>query len=194
MKTQNSDLLRQAREALSGRWVIAIAGMILILLVSGLVQVIPRIGPLLTIVISGPIAYGIAKFSLSIARQADVRIEYLFDGFQDFGRTLVTYLLMVVYILLFLLLLIVPGIIRAISYSMTFYILNDDDEIKPSEALELSREMMDGYKLQYFYLMLIFFGLGILCIFTLGIGFFFLMPFAQVTVARFYQHVKMNYE
>ena len=49
-------------------------------------------------------------------------------------------------ILLWLLLLIVPGIIAAISYSQTFFILAEDDTIRPSEAIEKSKKMMEGYK------------------------------------------------
>jgi len=69
------------------------------------------------------------------------------------------------------LLLIVPGIIAAISYSMTFFILVEDNSIGVNEARKKSVKMMDGYKWKYFRLGLRFFLLALLCILTLGIGF-----------------------
>lgn len=50
--------------------------------------------------------------------------------------------------------------------------------------------MMDGYKLKLFRLVLRFLGLGLLCILTLGIGFFWLIPYTQVCMAKFYDDVK----
>jgi len=113
----------------------------------------------------------------------------IFSGFNYFANTLVTYLLMVLYILLWTLLLIIPGIIAALSYSMTFYILVDEPTIKAQEALDRSKKMMDGHKMKLFYLCLRFWGLAILCLFTLGIGFLWLIPYMQVTTACFYDDI-----
>jgi uncharacterized membrane protein len=99
---------------------------------------------------------------------------------------------MVLFIVLWLLLLIIPGIIAAISYSMTFYILADDKSIKPMEAIDKSKKMMDGYKWKYFFLCLRFFGWALLCILTLGIGFLWLIPYINVSIAKFYDDVKEN--
>jgi uncharacterized membrane protein len=100
--------------------------------------------------------------------------------------------LMLVFTLLWMLLLIIPGIIAAISYSLTFYIIADDDTIKPMEAIDKSKQMMDGYKWKYFFLALRFLGWALLCILTLGIGFLWLIPYVQVTFAKFYDDVKAN--
>jgi uncharacterized membrane protein len=86
--------------------------------------------------------------------------------------------------------LIIPGIIAALSYSMTFYILADDQEIKAEDALRKSKMMTEGYKLKLFYLGLRFLLLAFLCVLTLGIGFFFLIPFIHVTMAKFYDDIK----
>jgi uncharacterized membrane protein len=100
---------------------------------------------------------------------------------------------MFVFILLWMLLLIIPGIIAALSYSMTFYIIADDETMDAMEAIDKSKAMMDGYKWKYFCLALRFVGWALLCILTLGIGFFWLMPYMQVTNAKFYEDVKANY-
>lgn len=97
---------------------------------------------------------------------------------------------MILYVLLWTLLLIVPGIIAALGYSMTFYILADEPELKAEEALRKSKAMMDGYKLKLFYLDLRFFLLAFLCILTLGIGFLWLIPYVNVTTALFYEDIK----
>jgi uncharacterized membrane protein len=104
----------------------------------------------------------------------------------------VAYLLVVLYIILWTLLLIVPGIIAALSYSMTFYILADEPAIKAEDALRKSKAMMDGYKLKLFYLCLWFFLLALLCVLTLGIGFLWFIPFVNVTMAKFYDDIKRD--
>ena len=192
MRTENVVLMRMARESLSGKWGLAIGTFLVFILCVGGVQAIPKVGQLLSLLITGPMALGMAIFSLSISRNLDAGIEMIFQGFTNFGRALGTYLLMVLYILLWTLLLIVPGIIAGLSYSMTFFILAEDDTIGADAAIEKSKMMMNGYKWKYFCLSLRFLGLALLCILTLGIGFLWLFPFMQVTVAKFYDDVKLN--
>jgi uncharacterized membrane protein len=86
----------------------------------------------------------------------------------------------------------VPGIIAAISYSMTFYIMSEDNSISGTAAIDKSKKMMDGYKMKYFYLCLRFLGLALLCILTLGIGFLWLMPYIYVTCAKFYDDINVQ--
>ena len=110
--------------------------------------------------------------------------------FKNFGTALVLYYLQAIIVILFMLLLIVPGIIRAIAYAMSYYILADQPHLGPMEVLNESKRMMDGYKMKYFRMMLRFFGLSLLCILTLGIGYLWLFPYMQVTMAKFYDDLK----
>ena len=137
-----------------------------------------------------PFALGLAIFSLAISRNQDARLEQIFEGFKNFSTTLKAYLLILVYVLLNLLLLIVPGIVTALSYSMTFYLLADNTNLTAREAMEKSKQLMDGNKLKLFYMCLRFFGLALLCILTLGIGFLWLFPYMQVSLAKFYDDIK----
>ena len=137
-------------------------------------------------------ALGAAIFSLSISRGKEAMLEQIFQGFNNFSTAFITYLLVLLYVLLWTLLLIVPGIIAALGYSMSFYIIADDPLIKPQDALNKSKAMMNGYKLKLFYLCLRFFLLALLCILTLGIGFFWLIPYVHVTMAKFYDDIKGN--
>lgn len=190
MKTENIILMKMARESLKGKWGLAIGSFVIFIIISSAISSIPGLGSLVSLIISGPFILGISIFSLSISRNKEAKLTQIFSGFKQFERSLVSYLLMVLYVLLWALLFIIPGIIRGISYSMVFYILADDESIKPKDALFKSKNMMYGYKSKLFRLMIRFLGLSILCIFTLGIGFLWLIPYMHITYAKFYDDIK----
>lgn len=73
---------------------------------------------------------------------------------------------------------------------MTPYILKEEPEMKNNAAIEKSMVMMDGNKMKLFMLDLSFIGWAILCLFTFGIGFFFLQPYMQASHAAFYEDLK----
>jgi len=193
MSTANTVLMQQARESLAGKWGQAIGAMVVYLLLMIAIQLIPLAGAIIALLIGGPMAIGLATYSLALARNEDANINLLFEGFNKVGLALAAYFLMFVFIILWMLLLIIPGIIAALSYSMTFYIIADDETMDAMEAIDKSKAMMDGYKWKYFCLALRFLGWALLCVLTLGIGFFWLMPYMQVTNAKFYEDVKANY-
>ena len=190
MVKENTELMAEARESLSGNWGLAIATFLVYGIIISIFQVIPTVGPVLILFIAGPMLVGISMFSLSLSRGENARLEQIFEGFKNYGTVLGAYLLMVVLILLWMLLLIIPGIIAAIAYSQTFYILAEDDAISSMDALKKSKEMMDGYKWKYFCLGLRFIGWALLCILTLGIGFLWLSPYIQISYAKFYEDIK----
>jgi uncharacterized membrane protein len=198
MSTANVDLMRASRESLRGKWGIAILTFVIYTLLTATPGSARHngsflaLGSVLTLIIAGPLALGAAIFSLTLSRGKEARLEQIFLGFNNFSTALVAYLLVVVYVLLWTLLLIIPGIIAALGYSMTFYILADDPLTKPQDALKKSKSMMDGYKTKLFYLGLRFFLLALLCLLTLGIGFFWLIPYVHITMAKFYDDIKGN--
>jgi uncharacterized membrane protein len=192
MKTENVVLMKMARESLSGKWGLAIGTVVVYFLIVGIFQIKPPWGTFPMLLIAGPMMLGISIFSLSLARNQEARLEQIFLGFNNFVTALVAYLLMAAFIILWTLLLIIPGIIAAISYSMTFYIIADNDSIGPMAAIDKSKQVMYGFKWKLFRLYLRFFGWALLCILTLGIGFLWLFPFMQVTMAKFYDDVKAN--
>jgi uncharacterized membrane protein len=187
---ENIILMRDARESLDGKWGLAIGTFIIYSVIIGAAGSVRDIGSIISLLIGGPFALGAAVFSLNISRGREATLEQIFQGFQRFSTALGAYVLMVLFVALWTLLLIVPGIIAALSYSMTFYIIADDHSIKAEEALRKSKAMMDGNKLKLFYLCLRFFLLALLCVLTLGIGFFWLIPFIHITMAKFYDDVR----
>ena len=192
MKTENVDLMKMARESLNEKWGLAVGTYLIYMLILGIPPIWSLWGSLPVLLIAGPMMVGLAIFSLSIARNQDARLEQIFLGFNNFVNALAAYFFVMVFVLLWLILLIIPGIIAALSYSLTFFIIADDDSIGPIEAIDKSKKMMYGYKWKGFCLGLRFIGWILVCILTFGIGFLFLIPYMHVTFAKFYDDVKNN--
>ncbi len=188
--TENKLLMEQAREALRGKWGLAIGTFLIYMVLVLFIQSIKGLGSLASLIITGPMSVGISIFALSIARNQNAYLEQIFQGFKKFETSLAAYLLMIVFVILWSLLLIIPGIIYAISVSQIFYIISEDDTIRPMEALKKSQKIMYGYKWKFFRLGLRFFLWSLLCILTFGIGFLWLIPWAYVTFAKFYDDIK----
>ena len=148
---------------------------------------IPVVG---SILVALPMMYGYAIVMLSVMRGGEMNIGGLFDGFNDFGRIVGTKLLQAIYTFLWMLLLVIPGIIKSYSYAMTDFILKDEPLLANNAAIEKSMAMMDGNKMKLFLLDLSFIGWAILCLFTFGIGFLFLQPYVQSAHAAFYEDLK----
>jgi len=94
-----------------------------------------------------------------------------------------------IFVFLWSLLLLIPGIIKGLAYSQTFYLLKDHPEYTVLEAITESRKRMVGYKWKYFLLHLSFIGWGILCLISLGIGLLWLVPYYNATMAAFYNEI-----
>lgn len=193
MTTENEILMKMAKESLTGKWGLAIGAYLVHILIICFLQLLTELTPLaglLLLIIGGPLSLGISIFSLNISRNQEARLNQIFLGFDKFGTSLGAYLLMLLFVILWMLLLIIPGIIAGISYAMTFYIIADDPSIGAMDAINKSKKMMDGYKWKYFCLCLRIFAWSLLCLLTLGIGFLWLLPYAQISVAKFYDDIK----
>ena len=121
-------------------------------------------------------------------------VETLFSGYKDFGRVFGTLLLQNIYIFLWALLFIVPGIIKSISYSQTSFVLKDNPTLDLNAAIERSMAMMEGHKMEYFLLQLSFIGWFLLSILTCGILMLWVNPYQYATNAHYYEYVKGEYE
>jgi uncharacterized membrane protein len=114
-------------------------------------------------------------------------------AFSDYVRNAVSILLVYLYTLLWTLLFIVPGIIKGLAYSLTPFIVKDNPQLSPNQAINLSMKMMKGHKFDLFYLYLSFIGWIFLAILTLGIGLLWVIPYMQTSMAAFYLDVKNDY-
>lgn len=155
-----SQVKRTAKESLRGNWGIAIGIFVLAWLIltvtGGILGWIPFVGQVAMILVTGPLYTGVAWVYLAISRGEQPDVAYMFSGFKEFGRTFVAYLLICIFTFLWSLLLIVPGIIKTYSYSQTFFILRDNPNISPLDAITESRHMMNGHKGRLFGLSLTF--------------------------------------
>jgi hypothetical protein bacD2_08850 len=189
-----SEVRAAARQSLSGMWGGAVVLCLVYLLINGCVSFIPMVGSLISLLLI-PMGFGYAAAFLGNARtKSPFAVGSLFEGFNDYGRIFGTMLLQGIYTILWTLLLVVPGIIKSYSYAMTVYILKDEPQLKYNAAIEKSMAMMDGHKWDLFCLQLSFIGWWILGIFTLGIGYLWLMPYITSATANFYMEVKADYE
>lgn len=186
MNTPNSVLMRQARETLSPKWGLVIGTFFVYSFISGAASYIP----LGSLILVGPLTLGITIFSLNFSRNKNPEMSQIFDGFHNFGTSLIAFLLETLFVGLWTLLFVIPGIIASLSYSQVFYIIADEPKIDAMEALRKSQRMMKGKKWKLFCLGLRFIGWFLLSILTLGIGLLWLIPYVQVSYAKFYDDVK----
>ena len=197
---KNAKFFREAAWAqLNGNWKPAVLFTLVYNLILCLTQAISSTSDYVSILISLfiliPLGYGYNIAFLNFKRTGEsVKMEQLFDGFKDYSRVVLTNILEAVYVFLWTMLLIIPGIIKAISYSQTTYILKDNPDLKNNAAIELSMAMMKGHKFDYFCLILSFIGWLLLCILTLGIGLLWVSPYITTASANFYEYVKEDYE
>lgn len=140
-------------------------------------------------ILGSVIGVGYARFNLCLVDRVDPSFETLFAYFSYWRTTAVARLLQSLYILLWSLLLVVPGIMAAYSYAMTEFILAEYPELTPSEAIARSKELMYGNRWRLFCLQFSFIGWGILCILTMGIGNLWLTPYTQAATAAFYREI-----
>jgi uncharacterized membrane protein len=186
----NKEIMASARAQLKGKWGSAVLVSVIYLVMIGIPGALPKIGGIINFILGGPIAFGLAYYFLTFTREKNPALEDLFKGFYNFSKTFIAYLLIVIFTLLRLLLLIVPGIIAAISYSMTFYIMVDNPEMSAREAIHKSKELMQGNKYRFSCLLGRFTGWFILCILTAGIGFLWFIPYVALSAAKFYESIR----
>ena len=135
MAINRKELKASARQQIKGN-IATFFGLRVIFAIINMVSGILVVGPL---VLMGPLALGFAMFILEVVRTRDGKFETGFKGFKQFGSAFVASLLMGIFILLWSLLLIVPGIIADLRYSMTYFIIADNPGISGMAAIKNPR-------------------------------------------------------
>lgn len=138
---------------------------------------------------TGIFDFGICSAMLKNARSGYMELNDVFSGFKYFVKCGAMYFLMALFQFLWSILFIIPGIIAAYRYSAATYILVDSPELNALDAINRSKELMKGHKMERFVLDLTFLGWAILCVLTCGIGFIWLTPYRQATIANFYRNL-----
>jgi uncharacterized membrane protein len=185
-----SELRARARQQLGGSifatpWLLALVACLLVSAATSISGVV-FVGPLLLI---GPLQVGMASFFLSLARGSqNVDMERLLDGFKkDVGGNLLLGLLYSIFLALWSLLFVIPGIVKAYAYSLCFYLKNDHPDYDWKKSLDESQRLMKGHKMELFLLDLSFLGWIIVGSICCGIGVLWVYPYMATTRANFYE-------
>ena len=159
-------------------------------------SIIPVIGSIIVFVssvavllISGPFMLGLSTATLEVSEGKHTSFNKLFSGFKQFGAAFLLMILIDIFVFLWSLLLIIPGIIKAYSYSMSWFVLADRPDLTANEARKRSMYLMKGHKWRLFCLDFSFIGWYLLSILTLGILSFWVMPYHLTARAEFYQEL-----
>lgn len=191
MNFVNSDQIRQAARDLMAPQL----GMLILslLIFSGIIYVSNMFIVPVSLILVGPLSYGLTAIALRVIASESFDIELLFSGFKIYAQTLVAGLLISLWVFLWSLLLIIPGIVAAFSYSMTFFIMNENPEMTAQEAMSASQNMMMGHKWRLFDLYFSFIGWILLCVITFGLAWLYVGPYMQIATAVFYADLKQQH-
>ena len=203
---KSKELRRESRYALRGHWTNAVLCTLVYFIIVGICSafssydglplstnaLLGMIGCALTILITLPLSFGYEVAFLRHVRgeEDDELVVRPFQAFKSYGRYLGTSLLMALFVFLWSLLLIVPGIIKAYSYAMTPFIMVDHPELDADDCIEKSKAMMKGYKWDYFVFCLSFIGWGLLVLPTCGLILIWLVPYMTVAETIYYDRLK----
>lgn len=183
-----SEIKRKAREQLGGNifatpWLIAI-------LVALIGNAIVGVSSFISFIFIGPITFGLSSLFLKQARdRKTMDVAGLFDGFNDFGQTFLLGFLSTLFIALWSMLFVIPGIVKTYSYSMIYYIKADHPEYDWKQCIDESRRIMNGHKMELFIQDLSFIGWMIVGSLCFGIGTLWVNAYMQAAKAQFYRAI-----
>jgi len=216
MTMTSKDIRRLARESMQGNWGVSILICLIFVFLRGGYSVdldveeletlfgeLPKflsvyltvVGSIASIlgfvnfILGGVLELGHTAFLLKQQDRQALSVKELFSQFHRFGQGFLQALLRGLYVFLWSLLFVIPGVVKTYSYFMTPYIMIDYPELSANEAITWSRQAMDGHKFDLFCLHLSFIGWAILSLLTLGIGDLFLLPYMYASYAVFYRNV-----
>lgn len=188
MKLTCQELRDRAWNSLTGKYWSLIIMLLVFALISGAAGSFTMgLLSLLTL----PMGYALSVAFLNVSRtQCNPQLESMFTVYRDnFLKAFLVPLLQGLFVFLWSLLFVIPGVIMAYAYSMAIYVANDNPELSAMDAIRKSRELMNGHKWDLFVLDLSFIGWIFLCLLTCGIGFFFLAPYIEMAHVEFYREL-----
>ena len=185
------ELKTKAKKAIEGKvgilFVIYFVAMVVVGAASGLTY---GAGAIL---LTGGVLISMATIYLAlINKNKKPVVEDLLIGYKgdNFARGLLGYIRFQVFVVLWSLLLVVPGIIKSLSYSQMFFLMADNPKTDAAEAQRKSIAMMDGHKGELFVLQLSFIPWYLLVCITFGLAAIYVGPYIQATMTEYYKYLK----
>ena len=138
-------------------------------------------------ILGGAVTLGLCQYNIDmVGRRTQPSFSTLFSKFTYFGKAFLLQFMITLLTALWTLLFIIPGIIAAYRYSMAPFLMAQNPNLGVMEAIALSKQMMSGNKGKLFCLDISFIGWAFLCVFTLGIGYLWLIPYMNASKTAFY--------
>ena len=140
--------------------------------------------------VSAVLGTGYILYTMNVRKGLETPYATLFDGFLFAGKVILLQIVMGIFVFLWSLLFIIPGIIAGYRYRFALYNLCENPGIGVMEALNMSKAQTRGHKWELFVLDLSFIGWSILCSLTLGILSIWIMPYMQQTDIGYFEAIK----
>lgn len=144
---------------------------------------------MISTILTLPLSFGCVAYLMAFLRGKPYDLKLVFSYYKKVGPIFAVWFLVSLFSTLWTLLLIIPGIIASISYSMTTFIFLDGEE-NALECIRKSKKMMYGYKADYFMFLLSFAGWFFLGILSLGLLFIWIVPYLNVANLMYYEELK----
>ena len=151
--------------------------------VSGFISIVVS---LVAVVLSA----GYILYAMSVRKGLETPYATMFDGFLFAGKIILLSIVQYIFIFLWSLLFVIPGIVKMYAYSMAYYIKLDHPDYGWKACIDESRQLMDGHKWEKFVLDLSFLGWIIVGSLCLGVGTLWVTPYMEATNAQFYEYVR----
>ncbi|WP_035777212.1 DUF975 family protein [Butyrivibrio sp. AE3004] len=184
--SNNEETMQELMDKLTPEIIAAIVGVIGIAVIIGII---------LDIILFNVLEVGCQRFFIVNRAVENAQISEVTFGFKNNWMNIVkTMFLKDLYLFLWSMLCFIPGIIKAYSYRLVPYLMAEDPNMSSNEAITLSRQMMNGQKMNAFVYDLSFIGWYLLAIITCGIaGVFYVFPYKNCSDAELYTAIKETY-
>jgi len=185
-----AELKALAKQQIKGNIGILFVIMLIIAGISLVGSYIPVVGAIAVALITPVLSVGLCSVYLKLTKGVKPEISELFAHLKKFWYAFKVSFLTGLFVSLWSLLFLIPGIVKAMAYSMAMYIVADQPEMSAREALKKSENIMQGHKMEFFVLQLSFIGWHLLGAVTFGLAYIYVLPYMSATVANFYNKIK----
>lgn len=190
-----AELKSKAKSQIKGKigilFVITLVIGVISTLATLILSFIPVIGSLAaTIIVTPAFGLSVIRIYLMVTREQKPEVKDAFSGFDDFWSYFKVSFLVSLFTFLWSLLFVIPGIVKAYSYSMSIFILAENKGKSALECINESKAMTNGHKGELFVLNLSFIGWLLLVCITFGIAAIYVAPYMNATLANAYNSLK----